>query len=116
MRNDGDLDDMDYDPEIMCRHAFDRSQGGLVEIDIGYFGTDDLLNYIAVRYLSLSPLHSLSLGIERFKLYERRQRFTLFGEDPDDVLFVNHLSLSLFFPLSRLCKVITFISYLRLCF
>ncbi|XP_048606903.1 F-box protein SKIP19-like [Brassica napus] len=49
MRNDGDLEDMDYDPEIICRHAVDRSQGGLVEIDIGYFGTDDLLNYIAVR-------------------------------------------------------------------
>ncbi|CAF1702300.1 unnamed protein product [Brassica napus] len=35
MRNDGDLEDMDYDPEIICRHAVDRSQGGLVEIDIG---------------------------------------------------------------------------------
>ncbi|CAH8385832.1 unnamed protein product [Eruca vesicaria subsp. sativa] len=36
-----------YDSVIMCRHAVDRSQGGLVEIDIWYFGTDSLLNYIA---------------------------------------------------------------------
>ncbi|KAF8112193.1 hypothetical protein N665_0066s0067 [Sinapis alba] len=33
--------------EMMCRHAVDRSQGGLVEIDIWHFGTDSLLNYIA---------------------------------------------------------------------
>ncbi|KAF8112191.1 hypothetical protein N665_0066s0065 [Sinapis alba] len=36
-----------YDLEMMCRHAVDRSQRGLVEIDIWYFGTDSLLNYIA---------------------------------------------------------------------
>ncbi|EOA18083.1 hypothetical protein CARUB_v10006535mg [Capsella rubella] len=36
-----------YDLESMCRNAVDRSQGGLLEIDIWHFGTDDLLNYIA---------------------------------------------------------------------
>lgn len=50
MRNLGDLWDMDYDLERMCRHAVDRSSGGLVDIDIQYFGTDDLLQYIADRY------------------------------------------------------------------
>ena len=66
MDNDGDLGSMGYDLKIMCRHAVDHSQGGLEEIDIWYFGTDDFLNYIAVRYLSLSFI--LSLGVERFKL------------------------------------------------
>ncbi|KAL0746400.1 hypothetical protein Bca101_028402 [Brassica carinata] len=31
MDNDGDLGSMGYDLEIMCRHAVDRSQGGLLE-------------------------------------------------------------------------------------
>ncbi|KAL1219995.1 F-box protein SKIP19 [Cardamine amara subsp. amara] len=48
-----------YDLEIMCRHAVDSSPGGLVEIDISYFGNDNLLNYIADRfclYLSFLPV------------------------------------------------------------
>ncbi|KAM1138481.1 hypothetical protein COP1_036412 [Malus domestica] len=50
MRNDGDFDDeLPYDVEKMCRHAVDRSRGGLVDINIEYFGTDDLLRYIALR-------------------------------------------------------------------
>ncbi|CAH8380907.1 unnamed protein product [Eruca vesicaria subsp. sativa] len=40
MHNDGGC--WDYDLEIMCPHAVDRSQGGLVEIDLWYFGTDNL--------------------------------------------------------------------------
>ncbi|XP_019090167.1 PREDICTED: F-box protein SKIP19-like [Camelina sativa] len=43
-------EDMECNLEIMCHHAIDRSQGGLVEIDLWYFGTDDLLNYIADRF------------------------------------------------------------------
>ncbi|CAH8273265.1 unnamed protein product [Arabidopsis lyrata] len=34
---------------IMCRHAVDRSQGGLVKIHLGNFVNDDLLDYIADR-------------------------------------------------------------------
>ncbi|KAJ4876480.1 F-box protein SKIP19 [Raphanus sativus] len=49
--------DMKY--VTMCRHAVDRSQGGLVEIDIWFIGTDSLLNYIAD---SSSNLKSLRLG------------------------------------------------------
>ncbi|CAH8273272.1 unnamed protein product [Arabidopsis lyrata] len=57
MRNPKNLGGM-IDMEIICRHAVDRSQGGLVEIDIGYFGTDSLLNYMAD---SSSNLRSLRL-------------------------------------------------------
>ncbi|KAJ0264947.1 F-box protein SKIP19 [Hirschfeldia incana] len=56
MDNLGDLGSMGYDLEIMCRHAVDRSQGGLLEIDIWYFGTDELLNYIADRSSKLKSL------------------------------------------------------------
>ncbi|XP_048625557.1 F-box protein SKIP19-like [Brassica napus] len=41
--------DKKYNREIMWRHAVDRSQGGLLEIDISCFGSDSLLNYIADR-------------------------------------------------------------------
>ncbi|KAL1214645.1 F-box protein SKIP19 [Cardamine amara subsp. amara] len=51
---------MYYDLEIMCRHAIDRSQGGLVEIDVWEFGTDELLNYIAD---SSSNLRKLKLAM-----------------------------------------------------
>ncbi|KAL8113284.1 F-box protein SKIP19-like [Apium graveolens] len=47
MQNHGDFSDMPYDLEIMCRHAIDRSQGQLVEINIEYFGTDELMEYLA---------------------------------------------------------------------
>ncbi|CAA7047001.1 unnamed protein product [Microthlaspi erraticum] len=56
MLNPGDLGSMPYDLEVMCRHAVDRSQGGLLEIDIWYFGTDELLNYIADRSSNLKTL------------------------------------------------------------
>ncbi|KAF7842922.1 F-box protein SKIP19-like [Senna tora] len=47
MYNLGDLFNMPYDLEVMCRHAIDRSCGQLVDINIEYFGTDDLLKYIS---------------------------------------------------------------------
>ncbi|KAF3561878.1 hypothetical protein DY000_02010977 [Brassica cretica] len=53
MRNSGDLG---LNLETMCRHAVDRSQGGLVEIDIWHFGTDSLLSYIADRSSNLRSL------------------------------------------------------------
>ncbi|KAF8052686.1 hypothetical protein N665_1520s0004 [Sinapis alba] len=56
MYNHGDLGSMGFDLEIMCRHAVDRSQGGLLDIDIWYFGTDELLNYIADRSSNLRSL------------------------------------------------------------
>ncbi|CAH8358371.1 unnamed protein product [Eruca vesicaria subsp. sativa] len=56
MYNDGDLGSMGYDLEIMCRQTVDRSQGGLLEIDLWYFGTDKLPNYIADRSSNLRSL------------------------------------------------------------
>ena len=56
----GSIGDVRFNPEIMCRHAVDRSQGGLVEINIWYFGTDSLLNYVADRFIALSLSLSLS--------------------------------------------------------
>ncbi|KAG2320173.1 hypothetical protein Bca52824_013386 [Brassica carinata] len=47
-----------HELEKICRHAVDRSQGGLVEIEIWHFATHDLLNYIADRS---SKLRSLKL-------------------------------------------------------
>ncbi|EFH50929.1 predicted protein [Arabidopsis lyrata subsp. lyrata] len=45
---------------IMCRHAVDRSEGGLVKIHLGNFVNDDLLDYIADRSRNL---RSLGLGM-----------------------------------------------------
>ncbi|VVB07870.1 unnamed protein product [Arabis nemorensis] len=50
-----------HDLDKMCRNAVDRSEGGLVEISIGNFCTDSLLNYIADRSSNLR-----SLGLEMF--------------------------------------------------
>ncbi|EOA34177.1 hypothetical protein CARUB_v10021680mg [Capsella rubella] len=46
--------DLDYD--FMCHHAVDRSQGGLLEIKLGVFATDELLNYVADRSRNLRSL------------------------------------------------------------
>lgn len=34
----------------MCRRAVDRSDGDLMDINIEYFGNDELLHYISIRY------------------------------------------------------------------
>lgn len=56
MRNLGDLHGMDHDLEKMCIHAIDLSCGQLQDINIKYFGTNDLLTYITQRFLLFSPL------------------------------------------------------------
>ncbi|CAA0409337.1 unnamed protein product [Arabidopsis thaliana] len=43
-------------PEAICRNAVDRSEGGLLEINIGDFGSDSLLTYIAERSSNLRSL------------------------------------------------------------
>lgn len=60
MHNLGDLWDMDHDLEKMCRHAVDRSNGQLLSINIEYFGTDELLQYIANRSRNLRNLRLVS--------------------------------------------------------
>lgn len=47
MQNLGNLGSMPYDLEKMCMHAIDRSQGQLLDINIEYFGTDELMEYLA---------------------------------------------------------------------
>ncbi|KAL6227280.1 hypothetical protein ACLB2K_001239 [Fragaria x ananassa] len=58
MRNDGFLRDYDFDLEKMCRHGVDLSSGGLVDINVEHFGTDELLKYIT----------NSSSGIRRLRL------------------------------------------------
>ncbi|XP_004244736.1 F-box family protein isoform X2 [Solanum lycopersicum] len=53
MWNLRDLSEMDYDLEVMCRHAVDRSQGEAVDINLQYFATAQLLEYIAERLMQL---------------------------------------------------------------
>ncbi|XP_015878944.3 F-box protein SKIP19 [Ziziphus jujuba] len=65
MRNPGDTYGMDYDLETMCRHAIDLSCGQLVDINIEFFGTDELLKYLTdrssmVRRLRLICCYSIS--------------------------------------------------------
>ena len=49
MHNMGEVWDMDYDLEKMCVHAVDRSCGHLLDINLEYFGSDELLIHIAER-------------------------------------------------------------------
>ncbi|KAL0846341.1 hypothetical protein Bca101_019587 [Brassica carinata] len=60
MDNHGDLGSMGYALDIMCRHAVDRSQGGLLEIALWYFGTDELLYYVADRSSNLRCLRLIT--------------------------------------------------------
>ncbi|KAG7537636.1 F-box-like domain superfamily [Arabidopsis suecica] len=56
MENVSHFKPMVNDVEVICRHAVDRSQGGLLEINIGDFGSDSLLTYIAERSSNLKSL------------------------------------------------------------
>ncbi|KAK8662006.1 hypothetical protein V6N13_091594 [Hibiscus sabdariffa] len=59
MRNLGERD-KDYVHEKMCVHAVDRSCGHLLDINIEYFGTDELLFYISERSVHLKRLRLFS--------------------------------------------------------
>ncbi|CAN7089358.1 unnamed protein product [Brassica rapa subsp. narinosa] len=77
--------DLGYNPEIICRHAVDRSQGGLVEINIWHFGTDSLLNYIAdssrnlrsLKFALISPIttEGLTEALVKLPLLEELELF-----------------------------------------
>ncbi|EOA22662.1 hypothetical protein CARUB_v10003364mg [Capsella rubella] len=60
LRDLGNREKGDLDFDILCRHAVDLSQGGLLEIHLESFATDSLLTYIADRS---RDLRSLGLGI-----------------------------------------------------
>ncbi|CDY15618.1 BnaA08g29020D [Brassica napus] len=90
MRNVGHMGGSSHELEKICRHAVERSQGGLVEIEIWHFATHDLLNYIAD---SSSKLRSLKLAmcylIENEGLIEVIAKLPLL-----EVLEVSYCSLS----------------------
>ncbi|XVE94241.1 hypothetical protein REPUB_Repub01dG0264600 [Reevesia pubescens] len=81
MRNLGDLSAMPYDLEKMCIHAIDRSCGGLVDINIEYFGTDELLTYITQRTSNLRRLRLvICWGVSDEGLSEAALKFPLLEE------------------------------------
>ncbi|XVE94242.1 hypothetical protein REPUB_Repub01dG0264700 [Reevesia pubescens] len=81
MWNLGDLHDMPYSLEKMCMHAIDRSCGGLVDINIEYFGTDDLLTYITQRTSNLRCLRLITCwDISDEGLSEAASKFPLLEE------------------------------------
>ncbi|XWS40444.1 hypothetical protein CRYUN_Cryun18bG0140700 [Craigia yunnanensis] len=94
MWNLGDLHSMPYDLEKMCMHAIDRSCGGLVDINIEYFGTDELLTYITQRTSNLRRLRlvicwdvsdeGLSEAASKFPLLEELEIY--FGNAGKDAI------------------------------
>ncbi|XP_006339379.1 putative F-box/LRR-repeat protein 23 isoform X2 [Solanum tuberosum] len=81
MWNLGDLSDMDYDLEVMCRYAVDRSQGEVVDINLQYFATGQLLEYIAERSGKLKRLSiACCYGMVCESLVEVVQKFPLLEE------------------------------------
>ncbi|KAL3643695.1 hypothetical protein CASFOL_014510 [Castilleja foliolosa] len=56
MENSGDLIETAKYCEFMCRRAVDRSLGELIQINIEFFGTNDLLLYISERSSQLKCL------------------------------------------------------------
>ncbi|KAJ4876518.1 F-box protein SKIP19 [Raphanus sativus] len=87
MRYSGDLN-----LEVMWRHAVDLSQGGLVEIDFGYIGTDSFLNYIAhsssnlrslkFAFMPTITIEGLTEALGKLPLLEEFEvsHFTLLGD------------------------------------
>ncbi|GFP81206.1 F-box protein skip19 [Phtheirospermum japonicum] len=84
MRNSGDdLEIVNLD--ILCRRAVDRSLGELIDINIEYFGTDDLLLYISDRSSRLKRLRlaccdrisgkGLTKAVTKFPELEELHRF-----------------------------------------
>lgn len=74
MENLGDLGGMPYDLEKMCMHAIDRSQGQLVDINIEYFGTDELMEYLAQGERS-SQLKRIQISCCYSSIYESWSEF-----------------------------------------
>ena len=81
----GKVIDMDYrfdgwdieDVEKMIKQAVDRSCGELIDISLGFFTTDDLLDHISRWYLSSSFYHSsvsysymLTCTVDKMKFME----------------------------------------------
>ncbi|XP_077243627.1 F-box protein SKIP19-like isoform X3 [Tasmannia lanceolata] len=81
MLNNGYVYDLEYDLEKMARSAVDRSRGQLVEFSVEYFGTDQLLQYVADRAGPFKCLRLVSCyHITDEGLIEAAKKFPLLEE------------------------------------
>ncbi|KAL6220475.1 hypothetical protein ACLB2K_008231 [Fragaria x ananassa] len=86
MRNDGFLRDYDFDLEKMCRHGVDLSSGGLVDINVEHFGTDELLKYVTDSFASAQSLIGRSCPLlKSLKLNKYGYRYPYHECDDDTV-------------------------------
>ncbi|KAK4491566.1 hypothetical protein RD792_002318 [Penstemon davidsonii] len=94
MKNIGDIYEMTSDLNIICRQAVDRSQGQLIDFNMEYFGTDELLHYVSERSTNLRRLRlaccyeisgkGLSESVKKFPQLEDLHLFfmpSIHGED-----------------------------------
>ncbi|XP_010455874.2 PREDICTED: F-box protein SKIP19-like [Camelina sativa] len=65
MRDLGNRRVGDLDFEILCRHAVDLSQGGLLEIHLDVFATNELISYVHRRKIKESDKFWTSKDDER---------------------------------------------------
>ncbi|KAK6150101.1 hypothetical protein DH2020_017626 [Rehmannia glutinosa] len=95
MKCSDDGDEIFYDLDIMCRHAVDRSRGQLIDINIEYFGTDELLQYISYRSSHLKRLRlaycdgisgeGLTEAVKNFPQLEELHLFYMPSIRPGDI-------------------------------
>ncbi|KAM7270648.1 hypothetical protein ACFE04_029862 [Oxalis oulophora] len=65
----------------MCRHIVDRSDGQLIEFNIEYFGTNELLHYVAERSSGLKRIRLVaSFGIKDDGFIKAVAKFPLLEE------------------------------------
>ncbi|KAK6932115.1 F-box domain [Dillenia turbinata] len=69
--------DTNYDPEVVARNAIDRSCGELVDINIEYFGSDGLMEYITARTSNLKRLRLVSCCISDEGLSDAAEKLPL---------------------------------------
>ncbi|XVF45979.1 hypothetical protein PTKIN_Ptkin02bG0251300 [Pterospermum kingtungense] len=80
MSNDDNSCYRPYDLERICMHAVDRSSGGLVDINIDDFGSDELITYIAQRTSNLRRLRLVFCDISYKGLRGAASTFPLLKE------------------------------------
>ncbi|GMI80389.1 SKP1/ASK-Interacting protein 19 [Hibiscus trionum] len=108
MRNLGDLQD-DIVHGKMCFHAVDRSCGHLLDINIQYFGTDELLLYIAERSGHLKRLRLFSCyGISEDALCEVALKFPFLEELE---IFICDISKETMETIGRSCPLLKSLKY-----
>ncbi|KAK6932118.1 F-box domain, partial [Dillenia turbinata] len=100
--------DMDYDPEVIVRNAVDRSCGELVDINIEYFGTDRLMEYITARTSNLKRLRLVSCCISDECLSDAAKRLPLLEDLEISLCFFTRESLEV---VGRCCPCLRTLKY-----